>query len=66
MRHKEDSAAQLAEIDAKIKAYYDGLTEAQREEEAAWGKLGESALTSISDLEEDQWGRMSIRRMLSG
>jgi len=53
MRHKKESAAQLAEIDAKLKAYYDGLTEAQREEDAAWGKLGESALSSITDLEEE-------------
>jgi hypothetical protein len=53
MKHKDDSAAQLAEIDAKIRAYYDGATEAQREEDAAWGKLGESALSSVTDLEED-------------
>jgi hypothetical protein len=53
MRHKKESVAQLAEIDAKLKAYYDGLTEAQREEDVASGKLGESALCSITDLEED-------------
>jgi hypothetical protein len=53
IRHKKESAAQLAEIDAKIRAYYDCLTEAQREEDAAWGELGESALTGVSDLKED-------------
>jgi hypothetical protein len=52
MRHKKESAAQLAEIDAKLKAYYDGLTEAQRED-AAWGKLGETALSGVTDMEED-------------
>ncbi|MFY9730232.1 MAG: hypothetical protein WB723_04575 [Candidatus Acidiferrales bacterium] len=49
MRHKDDSTAQLAEIEAKITAYYDSLTEAAREEEAAWGELGESALASLSE-----------------
>ncbi len=43
---------QLAEIDARMKAYYDGLTEAQREEEAAWGELGESALACVSDFDD--------------
>lgn len=52
MRHKDDSAAQLAKTDAKIKAYYDGLTEAQCEEEAAWGELGESALARVSDFDD--------------
>ena len=44
--------AQLAEIDARMKAYYDGLTEAQREEEAAWGELGESALACVSGFDD--------------
>ena len=35
-----------------MKAYYDGLTEAQREEEAAWGELGESALACVSDFDD--------------
>jgi hypothetical protein len=53
MRHKKKSDAQLAEVDAQLKAYYDSLTEAQREEDATWGKLGELALSSVLDPKED-------------
>ena len=39
--------AELENFESKMKAHYDNMSEADREEEAAWGKLGESALASL-------------------
>ena len=38
---------ELEDLESKMKAHYDSMSEADREEEAAWGKLGESALASL-------------------
>jgi|GEM_PF-1854162 len=42
---------ELEELEAKMKAHYDGMSETDREEEAAWGALGESALASLETIE---------------
>lgn len=38
---------ELEDLESKMKAHYDSMSEVDREEEAAWGKLGESALASL-------------------
>jgi hypothetical protein len=38
--------AEMEQLDAKFKAYYDTLPEQAMTEESAWGALGESALPS--------------------
>ena len=38
---------ELEDLESKMKAHYDSMSEADREEESAWGKLGESALASL-------------------
>jgi hypothetical protein len=38
---------ELEDLESKMKAHYDHMSEGDREEEAAWGKLGESALASL-------------------
>ena len=46
--------SELEELESKMKAHYDTMSEAGREEEAAWGKLGESALASLEMADRSQ------------
>jgi hypothetical protein len=41
-------AVELAQVEASMRVYYDNLSQAQREEDAAWGKLGEAALVALA------------------
>ena len=57
---------QLAEIEARMKAYYDGLTEANAKKRQRGANSASQRSPVFQNLEDGQCGRMSIRRMLSG
>lgn len=44
--------AELEKIDSELRAHYDSLGEAARQEERDWGAVGEGGLASISEQEE--------------
>lgn len=45
--------SEMEQLNAKVSAYYDSLSDAQVREDAAWGQFGESALAR-TEIESDQ------------